>query len=353
MSAPLPSGVSALICLSLGRAIWYAKPIVRRYYLIIGLMVCGLLAGSARAETFKLVSGDSVTGEVLTATANDLGVQIKVAEGDYQRIPWANFSQEDLKQFVKNPKLEAYVEPFIEIPRAEKLKKTEVNIKPPPRLELPARQSLFGAMFSSGLGLFVLLLLYCAIIYAGYEVAIFRAQPPLMVCGLSAIPVLGFLAPIVFLAMPMRLQSAAETEETAPEATGSPTISPGAVAEGAPNPMQATGAEHPAGLKMAHTDSAMGKAKLPETVTYKRGQFTFNRRFFETKFPGFFGVVRRDADRDMVLTFKSARGEYICQRISRIAANDLHLLVHRGQASEEIMIPFQEIQEICLKHKDA
>ena len=39
--------------------------------------------------------------------------------------------------------------------------------------------------------------------------------------------------------------------------------------------------------------------------------------------------------------------------ISRIAANDLHLEVHRGHASEEVMIPFQEIQQIQLKHKDA
>jgi hypothetical protein len=89
------------------------------------------------------------------------------------------------------------------------------------------------------------------------------------------------------------------------------------------------------------------------TTTYQRGQFTFNRRFIETKFPGFFGVIRRDADKDMVLVIKCSRGEYIGQRISRIAANDLHLQVQRGHASEEVMIPFVEIQEIKLKHKDA
>jgi hypothetical protein len=95
------------------------------------------------------------------------------------------------------------------------------------------------------------------------------------------------------------------------------------------------------------------KPAIPTTVTYQRGQFTFNRRFIETKFPGFFGVVRRDADRDMVLVIKSSRGEYFGQRISRIAANDLHLQVQRGHASEEVMIPFVEIKEIRLQHKDA
>ena len=128
--------------------------------------------------------------------------------------------------------------------------------------------------------------------------------------------------------------------------------------------MQATGAEHPTGLRLAGTGPADDvqpaqfaggeqKPAIPATVTYQRGQFTFNRRFIETKFPGFFGVVRRDADQDMVLVIKSSRGEYIGQRISRIAANDLHLQVQRGHASEEVMIPFVEIKEIRLQHKDA
>jgi hypothetical protein len=128
--------------------------------------------------------------------------------------------------------------------------------------------------------------------------------------------------------------------------------------------MALEGAEHPTGLKLAATGPAddanagpseKGEAKpsLPPTTTYQRGQFTFNRRFLETKFAGFFGVIRRDADRDMVLVIKSARGEYVGQRISRIAANDLHLQIQRGHATEEVMIPFVEIQEIKLKHKDA
>jgi hypothetical protein len=41
------------------------------------------------------------------------------------------------------------------------------------------------------------------------------------------------------------------------------------------------------------------------------------------------------------------------QRISRIAANDIHLTVQKGPVSEEVMVPFTEIQEIQLKHKDA
>ncbi|MGH7972587.1 MAG: hypothetical protein ACREIC_28060, partial [Limisphaerales bacterium] len=306
-----------------------------------------LLTQPAWADAYKLNSGETLNGEVLPTSANDQGVQVKFGEGQYQRVPWANFSQEDLKSFLKNQRMEPFVEPFIEPDPQAKIKRTEVHITEPPRLERPARQALFGAMFSSSVGVFLMLVLYGANIYAGFEVAIFRARKPALVCGLAAIPGLGLFAPIAFLAMPTDVKPSERSAEPAlPEAA------PQAVAQDEEdvNPMHGNAA-HPSSLKLAAAEAA--KSTLPETVTYKRGQFTFNRRFIETKFAGFFGVVRRDADRDMVLVFKASRGEYTAQRISRIAANDLHVQVQRGPASEEVMIPFQEIQEIRLQHKDA
>jgi hypothetical protein len=330
--------------------------IVRRLFLIAVLLIGGLLAGVAYAETFKLANGETITGELLTDSIKDTGVQIKVGEGKYEKVPWANFSQEDLKKFAKVQKLEPLVTPFIEETPEEKIKKTEPNLKQPPRLERPAPQSLIGAFFSSGLGLLILLVLYAANIFAGYEVSIYRARPTAMVCGVSA--VLPLIGPIIFLCLPTLMPPAPENWEPTPEAAAE---SPAASAV---NPMQAEGVEHPAGLKLETSEPASGvkvghfeggeeKPAIPATVTFQRGQFTFNRRFLETKFAGFFSVVRRDADRDMVLVIKSTRGEYLGQRISRIAANDLHLQVQHGAVSEEVMIPFVEIQEIKLKHKDA
>lgn len=327
---------------------------MRSLYLAVAVFLFAVLPVQLRADTFKLANGQTLTGELLPTTANDQGVQVKVAEGDYQRVPWTSFSQEDLRNFVKNQRMEPFVEPFIEITQAEKIKKTEVNIKPPPHLARPPRQSLVGALSSSTLGIFVLLVLYGANVYAGYEVALFRAQPPGLVCGLSAIPFLGLLAPIVFLSMPTRIsKSAAELrEEEAAAVSAAEPIGQAAPAADDTNPMHGA-AERPAGLKLAQTEAGHAKPKVPETVTYQRGQFTFNRRFIETKFPGFFGIVRRDADKDMVLVLKTSRGEYAGQRISRIAANDLHLEIQRGAATEEVLVPFQEIQQIQVKHKDA
>jgi len=314
---------------------------------------------TSRAETFKLNNGDTITGEVLAAAANDAGVQIKLGEGQYQRVPWGSFSQEDLKEFAKNKKLQPFVEPFIEITPEERAKKTEPPpIKQPTRLARPPPQSFFGALFSSGLGWTIFLLLYAANLFAAYEISIFRAQPIPLVAGVSAVlPVIG---PIIFLAMPTKIKPAQPTWDVPPE--GAPAAEGAAVghaahaAEGADavNPMQDGSVEHPSGLRLAHTEEAAAPASaLPPTTTFQRGQFTFNRRFMETKFPGFFGVIRRDADKDMVLVVKSSRGQFIGQRISRIAANDFHLQVQKGHATEEVMIPFMEIQEIQLKHKDA
>ncbi len=136
-------------------------------------------------------------------------MQIKVGEAKYERVPWANFSQEDLKKFAKVQKLEPLVEPFIEISQEEKIKKTEVNIKQPPRLQRPAPHSLIGALCSSGLGLFVVVLVFAANVYAGYEVSIFKTRPAVLVCGVSAL--LPLIGPIIFLCLPTKFAPAEET----------------------------------------------------------------------------------------------------------------------------------------------
>jgi hypothetical protein len=333
----------------LAGAVWYAALVVRRLLLLLGLVAGGLLAAGASADTFKLVNGETITGEVLQTTADEQGVRIKVSDADYTTVKWANFSQDDLKKFSSNQRLEPYVVPFIDIPPHSRVKRPDIAVKEPPRLERPARQSLLRALCSSSLGLLVLLVLYAANIFAGYEVAVFRGQAPAMVAGLSAIPLLGLAAPVVFLAMPSKHKATAETSSSDPVAT----VARVPARSEEINPMLADGIQHPTGLRVSHTEDAdTQKPNVPETLVYQRGQYTFNRRFVETKFAGFFGVVRRDAERDLVLVINSARGLYVGQRISRISANDLHLQVQRGHASEEIMIPFQEIKEIRLQHKD-
>ena len=304
-------------------------------------MLCAVSL-TAWAETFKLADGSTVEGEIVLPAKAD-ALQLRLGGGKYERVPWEKLSQETLVQLKDNPAVAQFVTPLIEIPESEKLKKTEVEIRPVPRLERPVRSSIIGGLFHSSVGLMVLLLIYAANIYVGYELAIVRAYPPLMVCGIAAVaPIIG---PAVFLFLPTRLASATET--TLVEAA----VASQAHAAGVHESTTAHAAAHSAGQSTLHTvapatpEAATG---LPDPQVFKRGQFTFNRRFIETKFASFFGIARREVDKDMVLVIK-ARGTVTATRISRIASNDMHVETHQG----EIQIAFADIQEVTLKHKDS
>jgi hypothetical protein len=326
----------------------------QRRFICIGLLLCGLLCGISRADTFNLNDGSTMTGDIISADEN--GVRFRTADGNYtDPVPWTKFSQDDLKKMEKeDPKKAPLVTPFIEITEEQRIKKTEVpNPVQPTRLKRPAPQSLFGAMLSSTVGLFVIVILYGAGIFAAYEVALYRRRATGLVCGLAAVPGLGLLSPIIFLWMPAQRRSA-EEEEIYQAENSAPAEAPSFIVPGTPPAASEAPAENTGGLHLAHAaPGAAAGAPIPQTQVFQRGAFMFNRRFFETKFSGFFGMVRRDAEKDMIIVIKSARGEYGAERISRITANDLHVQVRKGQATEEVMIPFTEIQEVRLKHKDS
>lgn len=314
--------------------------------LVLGL--CLWFATSAGAITFEYADGTSITGDIVQGKPEFL--QIRTADNKYEKVEWSKLSQATLTELQKDSKYAAFVQPYIEVSQEEIIKKTEVVLKPVPRLERPAKGSLIGAMFKSSVGIVCLLLLYAANIYAGYEVASVRAYPPAMVCGISAVaPVIG---PIIFLCMPTKLPSREDDVVEEEAATAAAPGSHSASYNAPPAGHGAAAPDHTPTAESGHPKAATAGA-LPQTQVFKRGQFTFNRRFIETKFSSFFGAIRRGDDKDLVLVVKAVRGEYVATRISRIAANDMHLDVHKGGASQEVQIPFVEIQEIQLKHKDA
>ena len=84
---------------------------------------------------------------------------------------------------------------------------------------------------------------------------------------------------------------------------------------------------------------------------FKRGDFTLNRRFIETKFSGFFRVVPTEAEKDLVFVVRTNKNEYIAKRISRISSNEMHVTLLRGGIEQ--MVPFADITELQIRHKDA
>jgi hypothetical protein len=280
-----------------------------------------------------------MTGDVISY--NDNGIVFRLSVDQYsQRIPWTKFSQDALKLLANNPKLKPLVEPFIETPPPSRMKKQEVTVHEVSRLELPTKQSLFAALFASSVGLVVLLLIYVANIYAAYEIAACRAQPIALVMGVAVVlPVVG---PVIFLSMPKRV---APTEAAASQPAAAPhTFAVGGAA--AP----ATAGIH---IVDASWHAAAPAAAPSEVQTFQRGQFTFNRRFFETKFSGYFAIIRREAEKNMVLTVKTGRAQYVVERITRIATNEMHVDVGLSAVKNEIMVPFADIVEVQLKPKGA
>ena len=289
-----------------------------------------------RADSFSLVDGTSVAGDIVTF--DDFGVKFRTPDGNYtDRVPWAKFSQDSLRQLVNNPKIQPLVEPFIEIPLSERPQKPEVKVREVNRLARPPAQSFFGALFGSSIGLFSLVLIYAANIYSGFEIAVFRARPKALVMGVAAVlPVIG---PVIFLSLPTQIEPVSAEEQAQAGADPATFAVPGQP-------------EIDAGVAQAAGEAAASPDK-PAVQVFQRGQFTFNRRFFETKFSGYFGVVRHGAEKNQTLLVKTGGGQFVVERITRISANDVHLEIVQGGALSEVMLPFAQIQEIQLQPKTA
>ena len=301
----------------------------RRSLCVILFLSGAMLAGAQSYQVFKLTDGTTFNARLIAP--NDAHAQLALESGGYTNIPWGRFSQETLKELEKNRAAARFASLFIDPPPSNRTTTGQRRIaalKPVPRLDRPSG----GSLFASPVMLVVFLIIYAANIYAGYEIALYRRQPAALVCVLAAvIPIIG---PGLFLAMPTR-QSHVEEEP----------LESGEVALAVEGSETAT--ETPAATEAhAHAPSA------EQPVTYARGQFTFNRRFFETKFAGFLKTVPGDAERDKVIAINSARGEYVGQRLSKLEPNELFLQVRKGDASEEVMIPFSEIYEVQIKSTD-
>ena len=309
----------------------------RSLIILLTGIVALIFQAAALGGEYKLLNGDILRGD--PASYNDDGLIVHLESGGFSpRVGWGKFTQDSLKELAKVPEAKKFVDPFIEIPieikHKERTQKKQIVLKDVPRVERPASKPSFFASLTNPVGLAVLLMLYLGNLYAAFEIAHFRGRPVALVCGLAAI--LPFVGPLMFLAMPPGEEMAAESAE-APQIAPAGEVVSAETRTGAPTALGlAAGAE---------------KKGATQQATFKRGDTTFNRRFFETQFPGFFRMVPSEADKDLVLLIKTPKAEHTAKRISRITANDLHIILLRGGA--EVQITFGEVIEVQLKHKDA
>jgi len=326
----------------------------RVYAVLLGLALVGHLAGLAWAEEFKLTDGTLILGAV--SAYDDNGAVFRLQSGGFSpRYTWMKFSQETLKKLAENEKIKPLVEPFIEIPPEAKPKPKPIVVQDVARAERPSGRMTFFSSFTAPLGLVVLALLYISNLYAAYEIARYRNRPVPMVCGLSALmPLVG---PIIFLASPTLEEGGAGVPEG--ELAEAPVEAPGPAVAVVGSPRGATsrriGSPPPpppgGGLRVAAQQKATSTGKA-EPKVFNRSEYTFNRRFIEAQFAGFFRVVPSEAERDLVLVFKTPKYEYVGRRISRISSNELFLQLQEGGGTKEVSVSFGEIAQIIVRHKD-
>ena len=295
---------------------------------------------------YKLSNGDVYTGQA--ASFNDDGVIIRLDLGGFSpRVPWGKLSQETLKELVEVPEAKEFAEPYIEIPIEEKVRqrqqKKEIRITEPPEVppHTEARIGFFASM-ANPLGYALLGILYFANLWAALHIARWKARPVALVVGVSAIaPILG---PILFALLPPAdyIPPEAEAQEQAP------------AAETGVNPMQQA---LPSGMQASSLGLAGGGAAAPKasanpaySQVYSRSNTTFDRRFFETKFTGFFRVAPAEPEKDLVMVVKTPKQEYVATRVSRISASEIHFQLQRGT---EASVPFGEITEVSVRPKGA
>ena len=323
----------------------------------VGLLILLLTAwgaGTAWAGEFKLMDGSTIYGDVSALDEN--GVVFKLRTGGFSgRTSWSKFGQEALKELAQNPKAKEYAEPFIEIPpeARPRPKPKPVVLKDVPRVELPPGRTTFFSSFTAPIGLLMLGVLYVANLLAAFEIARYRNRPVAVVCGVSAL--LPLVGPLIFLGSPT-LEHHAADDALEPPVVGEP--APGVAAAGSPaagtsRSLGAVGVPPPmagTGLKVAASAEKSGGAAVA-AKTYKRGDYTFNRRFIETQFSGFFRLVPTEAERDLVLVVRTPKQEYLARRITRISANEMFLQpVQTG--AKEVNIVIGEIAEVQVRHKD-
>jgi len=354
-------------------------------------LVC--LTGAVIAAEFKLKDGSKMTGDHVSS--NDKGVVLNVDGKPTPRVSWTNFTQEALKEFAKNPKARPFVElliedatppdgapgsaaslPDIPVPKRPPAKWSEVKDKP----ELPESPGIIGGMFTTGVGWFSLVMMYAGVIYAGYEVAIFRRRPKQLVIGLSAIPGLGFFAPIVFLFMPavknetetkpnaVEQAAAKAKEEPKPEPKAMPgKKKPGGGLSFGKKAEEGGGHAAPAGPKPVAVAKPAAAADAPaasplkapaapamQPAVYRKGEVNINKRFIETKFAGFFKAIPAAPEKDMWLVWVTATGgEFWSKRVVSISQTEVVVnCPQEGGGTLDQTVQIVEIAEIHLRPQE-
>ena len=218
------------------------------------------------------------------------------------------------------------------MPTPEEVKKERKPFKvaAPQRVTNPqVSKGVLAAILTPG-GMFFIGLMYAANIFFGFEVARFRWRSPALVCGLSA--VLPIVGPLIYLAMP-KWTPPEEVNATA-EAMAATTLQ---VADSGPSLVQQMGLRTGGG-------GIQGNSDLPRT--FGKGEFTFNRRFFETQFGMFLPSAQASESEGLVMEVVASSGSFVANKINRMNASEV---IVRRVDGDEAPLDYGAIQSVTLR----
>jgi len=297
--------------------------------------------GAAETQTFVMENGNIIEGNVSAMDEESMVIRRKIGTFT-DRIDLVFLSQETLLWLKAIPKYAEFVDPFIELPEDE-IHPPVINDRQPGRMEQPDGKTTLFSTFSTPVGFLLIFAFYAGNLLAAYEIAVFRGRPVALVCGLSAIlPVIG---PILFISLPGIESVSQYDSEPLVDDTGAPGAPPAPAAPAAP---AAPSGKPGLGISKGGAAAGGGGGGLAGSV-FSKDDTNFNRNFIETKFTEFFRVVPSASIKNLVLSFKTVKREYVATRISRISGSDLHLQLQQG--AKEVSLSFGEIIKIEVRNK--
>ena len=305
----------------------------------------GGLGSSVWADSYTLADGTVLTGEMIRF--DDNAIMLREPGEVYTNVPWVLLSQDTLKQLAQNPKINAYIQPLLP-PEPVRAVKPVLKLHEVVRFKLPGPTSVLGGLFSSSVGVMIGLMIYAANLYAGFEIAICRNRPPIMVVLFSGL--LPIIAPIIFLLMPVYIE---EEEDGLPLPENEPVAMPSVErAAGGAAPVAAGKKQETRQEKKRETDDSppttptwsMEQPKKPEAQIFQRGKFMFNKRFIETKFATFV----KGPSRESVLVIITPKGQFVANRIGEVMPAEMQIFCDNGEA----LILYADIHEMQIKPRD-
>ncbi|MGB0581827.1 MAG: hypothetical protein ACPGVU_19200 [Limisphaerales bacterium] len=359
-------------------------------FLLLSLFLTADVGWSQEFKTFQLkkaVRGSKeLKGKIFKASGS--GILFRLESGGLSsRIGYNNFSEESLKQLIDmDPNVKRFAGPLLGAPNSGG-GGSALPIMPPPartkldppavseveaRPELPEPRGVLGALFGTGPGLILLLLVWGANIWAGYAIGIYRRWPKWMVPTISAVG--PIVAPIVFMSMKPKKGSKKDGKAVEDDTEAKPakkkgaavakpvakakvvTARPGAAGAAAGAARPAAGAAAAAPAQAAAPIAAPAQPGAPaaapglEAAAYVKGEVNINKRFIETKFAPFFKLVPDEPYRSAWLCFITTRGEFWAKRIPKITQTDVTVQCpQEGGGQTDQVCQIADIKEIHLR----